>query len=105
MSEVPKTYKELLLYALAKAVDARVNIAGALERNLMYLDMYYSAIVALVNIASPHLEKPEELLAKASKAWEGFSLRNPRVYAVAEALDGILREVITQLCSRVLSSE
>jgi len=100
LSEVPKNYKELLLYTLAKVVDARVNIEreGLLYRNLKYLCRYYSAILVLVNLASQYLDV-EGLLEKASKAWENYDPENPRTGPTTKALDGVLREIVSQLVS------
>jgi len=100
VSEVPKTYKELLLYALAKAVDARLGILhiGDPQSFTEMVSRYYSAVVALINIASPHLGNAEELLEKADRVWEVFgSPGSPRVSKAARVLDGVLREVVKEV--------
>ena len=101
MSEVPKNYKELLLYTLARVVDARIDIEriDIPQRKLNRLSRYYSAIEALIAVASPYLANAEELLERATEAWRSFNPESEVVAPTARALDGVLREIVRQLVS------
>ena len=101
MSEVPRSYKELLLYALKCAVDARGDIErlDIPQRKFRNLSRYYSAIEALIVVASPYLSNTEELLEKATEAWRSFNPESEAVGPTARALDGVLREIVSQLVS------
>jgi len=78
MNEVPKSHKELILYALTKAIDARCGITyvGDYGDFTKMFGRYYSSIIALINAASPYLSNINELLKKAVKAWEAFGSEN-----------------------------
>ncbi len=100
MSEVLKSHKELILYALAKAVDARCSIiyVGYHGDAIKMLSRYYSSIVALINAASPYLSNVEELLRKAGKAWEVFGGEDEtNLGGAARVLDEVFREVINEV--------
>ncbi len=100
MSEVPKSHKELILYALAKAVDARCSITyfGDVDTFYKVFSRYYSSIIALINAASPYLSNVDELLRKAKSAWDIFGgVDKTNVGGAAKVLDEVFREVINEV--------
>ncbi len=100
MSEVPKSHKELILYALAKAVNARNSITyvGYHGDFTGMLGKYYSSIIALINVASPYLSNVDELLRKAAKAWEVFGgEEKSNLGGAARVLDEVFREVVNEV--------
>ncbi len=100
MSEVPKSHKELILYALAKAIDARCSITyvGFYGDATKMLSRYHSSIIALINATSPYLSNVNELLKKAAKAREVFGGEDEaNLGGAARVLDEVFREVINEV--------
>ena len=100
MSEELKSYKELILYALAKVIDARCSVifAGYSESFDKMFGKYYSSLIALINVASPYLSNLDGLLKKAARAWEVYgSDVPPELGRATKILDEVFREVINEV--------
>jgi len=109
MSEPPKNYRELLLYALVKVVNARDSITYVGDDVELYeqFTRYYSSIIGLINIASPHIKEPEKYIHRCREAWKEFDPNEkdeygrPKLYLPrgASRLDEVMRDLIKELAS------